>query len=126
MPAAHPMNSGSRWSRRGAQEHGRSRRHVRTRGKRGAEDELCAVVRATCDVATDVVGVVRLELRWPRHMSVENDGRETWGEPVQLALDGCGGVSGVAVWHMRIRPQRVLDGRYSRWIENRRLHHQHE
>jgi len=87
---------------------------------------LQTAVRATGDVAADVVRVVGVELRRRRDMAGEHGCAEAGSEPFDLPLDCTRRIAAVAVRHMRVHPQGVLTRGCARVIEDRRLDHQDE
>lgn len=73
----------------------------------GTRDDLSRRVRTRGDVATHVVGVVRLHLRHIAHVDAHDPVPEPRRKPLDLTRDHIGCVTRIAVRHMRIRPDRV-------------------
>src|SRR6266850_2550407 len=114
---AHSMHSPTRRSRGGAEVDVTRGRRVGIEAKERARHELEQRVRATADVATDVVRVVALDLGGAHDRTREDPIAEPGGEALELRLDSLGHVKGGPVGNVAVRPYRVLPRGRARWIE---------
>ena len=80
---------------------------VGVEGHSGSGEQLQARVGAGDDVAADVVRVVGGERRRRPDGGGDDALAEAGGEPLDLLQDRLGGVTGVAVRHVGVDPERV-------------------
>src|ERR1019366_4951358 len=74
--------------------------------------------RASADVASDVVGVVRLGFCGIHGRAPEDEVHEPGCETFDLGLDASGHVDRRASRHVAVGPERLLSGRGSGWVHD--------
>ena len=104
---AHPVGAGSRGRRRGTQVHAPHAQRVRRERDARPEHDLPEVLGARDDVAADEVGVVGGHLDRRPHRHSNHPLPEAGGEPLELGDDRLGGVTRIAVRHVRVRVDRM-------------------
>ena len=94
------------------------------KGREGPHEELKTVVRASGDVATDVVLVVGLLPGGGTHVPGEDEVAEAGGEALDLAVDLLADVARGALRHVGVGPERVMTRGRARRVDDTRLRHE--
>ena len=105
--AAHPVRSRPGRCRGGAEVRARDAGEVRVDRESRSEQELGQRGCAADDVTTDIVRVVHRHLRRRAHRHADDPLAEAGGESLDLGDHRLGGIAGVGVRHVGVRPQRV-------------------
>ena len=124
--AAHAVHPGPGRACRRAQVGAVDAGGIRIDGDSGPQQQLPQVVGPGGDIAAHVVGVVGLERHRPGDVHAHDAVTGAGGKALELVQQHVGGVAGVAVGDMCIRPHRVHVTHRPAGVGQVLLGHQHE
>ena len=84
------------------------------------------ICRAAADISAGQIRIGFLKFGGASFVPRKNAITKARGEPLDLGFDFFGNVDVAIKWHMRVRPERMLPVRRTRFVKQTLLCHEHE